>query len=394
MGDYRIGLTSNGIEHYRRDREEIDRAIQGVLDHGGFVMGPDVPAFEAEFAAHCEAGYAVAVTSGTSALLIALLAAGVEPGDEVIGVANADLAISLAAVHRNARLKWVDIEEDTFNVDPVKLGEALTPETRAVVIAHMYGLPADMDRIKDVMADYPEAVLIEDASLATGARYRGRRVGAIGDIGCFSLASTKVLGVLGSGGALTTDDPEYYRRINWVRHYGRTQTPYNYDDPLPPSSAPAGMVIPGLNERMDSLQAAVGRVKLRKLDADLHRRREIAALYDEILADAPCRLPVLPAGYTHCYRVYTITVDPGIRDAFAEEMRERGIDAGAHYVPPDHLHPYFRERGGHPGMLPVTEGMADALVCLPSHAYLTPEEANHVAVSARDILLRLAPGRI
>ena len=389
MANYSVSMNSDPAQHYLRDKEAIDSAIQGVLMQGSYVMGPEVPAFEAEFAAYCDAEYAVAVTSGTASLLVALLAAGVEPGDEVLGVANADMAISLAALHRGADLKWVDIEPDTFNMDPENLREMLSAKTRAVIVADMYGLPANMNAIKDVLADRPDVVLIEDASLATGAEYGGTKTGGLADIGCFSLASGKVLGVIGSGGALTTNSFDYYEKINWVRHYGRSQSAYRYDDPLPPSSAPEGVVTLGLNERLDSIQAAVGRVKLARLDDDLRLRRAAAAVYDEVLEDMPCNTPPVPHGSTHSYRVYVITVDPGIRDAFIRDMREAGIAAGAHYVPPDHLHPYFLERGTGPGMLPVTERVADSLVCLPSHPYMGVDQVWYAAEMARKTLSNL-----
>ncbi len=393
MDRNRIHLTGGGPEHYRRDREEIDAAVGAVLERGSFVMGPEVPAFEAEFARYCGVSHSVAVKSGTSALLLALVAAGVQPGDEVIGVANADLAISLAAIHRNADLKWADIEPETFNMDPESLAQSLTPRTKAVIVAHMYGLMADMDAIGEVLEEYPDVVLIEDASLATGAEYRGRRAGSFGDMACFSLASTKMLGVIGSGGVITTDSFDYYQRLNWARHYGRTQSPYNYDDPLPPSDAGPGMVIEGLNERMDTIQAAVALVKLPRMPEYLLRRREIAAHYDATLGDSPCVLPTVPADRTHCYRVYPILVADGCRDRVVANLREEGIDAGPMYVPPDHLHPYFRERGAREGMLPVTEEVARRIVCLPSHPYMTDEDVRRVADACAAALDETTRGR-
>lgn len=391
MSEFEVRLTGDPALHYERDREAIDSAIHEVLKRGNYVMGPEVPAFESEFAAYCGVDHAVAVTSGTSSLLVALIAAGVEPGDEVITVANADMSISLAAVHRQADLKWVDIDYKTFNMDPNRLREAISDNTRAVVVAHMYGLPADMGTINGILSDFPDVTLIEDASLATGATIDGTKTGAFGDIACFSLASGKVLGVVGSGGILTTNDIEMYRRINWVRHYGRSQSPYRHDDPMPQGPEPKGTIIPGLNERLDTIQAAVGRIKLDRLDEDLAQRRAVARIYDELLEDSACETPIVPKGYTHSYRVYPITVAPSVRDRFIEEMRTRGIQVGAHYVPPDHLHPYFLDRGTEKGLLPTTEGVADSIACLPSHQYMSPRAAWETAEKARNVLKEISP---
>ncbi len=390
MNTFEVRLTGDATLHYERDRETIDSAIHEVLRSGNYVMGPEVPAFEAEFATYCGVNHAVAVTSGTSSLLVALIAAGVEPGDEVITVANADMSISLAAIHRQANLKWVDIDHRTFNMDPDRLRETISDNTRAVVVAHMYGLPADMHTIAEIVSDFPDVTLIEDASLSAGATIDGTKTGAFGDIACFSLASGKVLGVVGSGGILTTNDREMYRRINWVRHYGRSQSPYRHDDPMPEGSEPKGTIMPGLNERLDTIQAAVGRIKLRRLDEDLAQRRAVARIYDELLEDSACETPVVPKGYTHSYRVYPITVAPSIRDRFIETMQARGIQVGAHYVPPDHLHPYFVDRGNKRGLLPTTERVADSIACLPSHQYMNPKAIWKTAETARKVLKEIS----
>ena len=275
-------------------------------------------------------------------------------------------------------------------MDPDSLAQCLTDRTRAVIVAHMYGLPADMDGIRTVLRDRPDITLIEDASLAVGADYRGRRVGSLGDAAAFSLASGKVLGVIGSGGAITTDSQDYYLALNHARHYGRNSSPYHYCDPLPEIAQPRGMVIRGLNERMDTIQAAVGLVKLEALEADLAKRRSIAALYDTVLESAPCQCPVVPEGYTHSYRVYVLRVDPTIRDVFVERMCAEEIQVGTLYVPPDHLQPYFMDNGpGRVGLLPVTESVANELVCLPSHPYMTIDDAWRVADTTRRILAEL-----
>jgi len=385
-----IPLNSNSRLHYLRDKAEIDEALQAVLASGNWVMGPEVPAFEAEFAEYCQTSYAVAVTSGTASLHVALLAAGVGPGDDVITVANADISPSTAVVHTGANLIWADIEEDTLNMDPASLADKLTPSTKAVVVAHMYGLPANMEAIHEVLSDRPDITVMEDASLAAGSVYNGRKAGSLGDVGCFSLASGKVLGILGSGGIVTTGDLETYQRLNWVRHYGRSSSPYRHADPMPPHDGPRGTTMLGVNERLDTLQAAVARVKLQKLDSDLEKRRAVAAIYDEVLAESPCQPQRVPEGSVSSYRVYVILVDPEIRSDVVAQLNEEGIQAGAYYVPPDHLHPFFKRRGAHEGLLPVTERAANSVVCLPSHPYMGVDDAWYVATKTREILGRLS----
>jgi len=250
---YDIGLTTNGELHYKRDREEIDRAIADLLARGAFVMGREVPEFEAKFAEYCDTKYSVAVTSGTASILIALLAVGVGPGDEVLTVANADKAPSLAALHTGAELTWVDIDETTYNMDPEDLARKLSPKTKAVVVAHMYGLPADMDAIREVLADRPDVFLIEDGSLATGATYNGQKVGSFGDMGCFSLASGKVLGVAGSGGAATTNSEELFIKLNQVRNYGIPGT-WHGAGLLRPSTMRSWLILPAPSPRYPSTQ--------------------------------------------------------------------------------------------------------------------------------------------
>jgi len=387
--EYNIGLTSNKKKHYLRDKEEIDRAISEVLSRGAFVMGREATEFESAFARYCDTEYSVAVTSGTSSLFLALLAAGVGPGDEVLTVANGDKAPSLAVLHTGAKLTWVDIDETTYNMDPKDLAAKLTDKTRAVIVVHMYGLPADMDSIMDVLADREDIVLIEDGSLATGALYKGKKVGSFGDMGCFSLASSKVLGVLGSGGAVCTNCKEYYLKLNQVRNYGGTDSPYLEVDPLAEYDLPHDMSSKGLNDRMDTIQAAAGLVKLREHERDLARRRAIAAIYDQALADSACTITKVPAHSTHSYRVYPLRVDPTIRDEVLKELRVAGIQAGTHYVPPDHLTTYFKKRGFKRGDLPATEAVADSIACLPSHPYMEVDEVWHVATKTHEILDRL-----
>ncbi len=388
MNTYHIPAVYHPKRHYQRDKQEIDAAIWGVLDRGAFVMGREVAAFEREFSAYCQAAYGVAVTSGTAALHIALLTAEIGPGDEVIGVATADKAISLAVENAGADLKWVDIDQQTFNMDPNALQAALTPKTRAVIVAHMYGLPADITAIRSVLADRKDIILIEDGALAIGADSPAGRVGSLGDMACFSIASSKVLGCVGAGGVLTTNHEEFYVKANWVRNYGTASSPYKEEDPMP-TRQEKGLVIRGVNERLDTIQAAVARVKLKHLDRDLAKRRANAKIYDRFFSDLACETPYIPQGYTHSFRTYPLLVEASIRDRCLQQLNERGIEAGAHYIPPDHLHPYFLKRGGYRGQLPVTEEVADRIVCLPVHQYLESDEIAYVIHHTKEVMQSL-----
>ena len=384
MNRRRIPLTTDGQKHYLKHKEEIDRAIADVLNSGEYTLGPEVEALEREFADYCGVKYAVTVNSGTTALLLPLLAREVGEGDEVLAVSNADVAMSTVPLFVGADLNWVDIEEDTFNMSAVDLAEKVSSRTRVVIVAHMYGLPADMAGIRAVLADYPDVILIEDAALAPGAEYGGQKVGSLADFGCFSLAWNKVLGMIGRGGIITTDSPEDYLRLREVRHYGKEKT---LDDSL--AKPEQHLVRLGLNERLDAIQGAAGRVKLRHLDADLELRRAAASIYNRVLSDSPCRTPRVPENCTHSYRVYVIQVDPSIRDAFVDQMMKASVEVGKHYVPPDHLHPYFLERGSAPGLLPITERVAERLVCLPSHPYMDVADVWYAANTAREVLAEL-----
>ncbi len=373
-------MLSNGQLDYLAFQKQFDDAIHAVLKGDQHILGDAVTAFEKEFAAFCEVKHSVAVTSGTSSLIIALLAADIGPGDEVLGVANADLSISLAVLHVGATLKWVDIDENTMNMDPHQLQDLLTPKTRAVIIAHMHGLPADMDALFQVLADHKNVLIIEDASLAVGATYKGKRVGSIGDVGCMSLSSGKILSVFGSGGALTTQNDELYRKIQQVRHYGRWDSPYEdntFADYFEPSRR---MVRRGLNERMDTIQAAIGRIQLQQLDNQLRKRRAVAGLYREILADVPVYPQPIPSDTTHSYRSFVFRVDPKIRDDLVKKLRTKGIRAGGAYILPDHLHPFFDATNI---SLPGTEAAHHSMIALPCGPHLAPDDVWKTATITR-----------
>lgn len=365
--------------HYRRDKDEIDAAIGRVLASGQLVMGPDVKLFEDEFAHYCGVRFAAGVTSGTSALLLALRALGIGPGDEVITVANSDIPTSHAITLTGARVVWVDVEPDTGNIDVGRIEDAITATTKAIVPVHLYGVPADLDGVLEVAQRHGLHV-VEDACLAPGARYRGRRVGGFGTLAAFSTASGKPLGGIGSGGVITTNDPDLFERLNQLRNYGRQRPLYRTYSSTDPKPASRTVAI-GYNERLYTVDAAVLRIRLRRLEEDRERRRQVAALYERLLADADVRLPRQPADTEPTWYVYTIRVPSEHRDHVYEALIRQEIEVARHYLPANHLDDCYRHLGYAVGSLPETEAMCDELLSLPCHQYMSDDEVEHVAAA-------------
>ncbi len=363
--------------HYRRDEAEIDAAMQRVMASGQLVVGPDVQAFEREFAESCGARFAAGVTSGTSALLLALRALDVGPGDEVITVVNSDIPTSLAITLTGARVVWVDVEPATWNVDVGRIEDAITPRTKAIVPVHMYGVPADLGGVLEV-AERHGLHVVEDACLAPGARCRGRRVGSFGTLGAFSTTSGKPLGGVGSGGVTTTDGETLFERINQLRNYGR-ERPFDrrFAEGEPKPMSPTVAI--GYNERLHTVDAAVLRIRLRHLDEDRARRAEIAATYARLLAEHDVRLPRPPEHVEPTWYVYTIRVCPERSDQVYEVLMRQGIEVARHYLPANHLDECYRYLGYAPGSLPETEAHCDELLSPPCHQYLSDEAVEHVA---------------
>ena len=328
-----------------------------VLDRGRFILGEEVAAFEAEFAVCCGASYAVGVASGTDALHLALRALGVRPGDEVITVANAGVPQTVAIELAGARPVFVDVEAETLNMDPALLESRITPRTRAILPVHLYGQPADLDPILEIARRHGLAV-VEDAAQAHGALYKGQRVGALAHIGIFSFYPTKNLGACGDGGIVVTNDPALAERVRLLRQYG-WEKPYT-------------STLRGVNSRLDELQAAILRAKLRHLDEWTARRREIAARYDELLARSGVVPPVEPPYAHHVYHLYVIRTPR--RDALRACLREAEVGTSIHYPLPTHLQEAYRDLGLGPGSLPVTEQAADEVLSLPIFPELTGKE--------------------
>jgi dTDP-4-amino-4,6-dideoxygalactose transaminase len=343
-------------------RQELDAAIGRVIDTCQFTLGPEVEAFESEFANYCEAPFGIAVNSGTSALHLALLAAGVGPGDEVITIPFTFVATVSAILYAGATPVFVDIDPVTFTMDPSCVEAAVTKRTKAIIPVHLYGQPADMDPIVSI-AKRHGVVVIEDAAQAHGAEYKGRRAGSLGDMACFSFYPGKNLGACGEGGIVLTANPEFARLIRVLRDWGAEEK-YRH-------------VLKGFNYRMEAIQAAVLGVKLRHLDVWTESRRRAAALYNEMLGEAGVRTPMTRTFARHVYHIYAIRC--GNRAQWREVLDARGIQTGIHYPTPVHLLPAFADLGGAKGQFPKAEEAAAEVLSLPMFAELTIAQSREVA---------------
>jgi dTDP-4-amino-4,6-dideoxygalactose transaminase len=347
---------------YQSIKPEIDAAIARVLESGQFVLGPEVAAFEQEFATYCGAAECIALNSGTSALHLALLAAGVRPGDEVITVPFTFVASVAAVIYAGARPVLVDIDPRSFNMDPAAIEAAITPRTKAILPVHLYGQPADMAPIMEV-AQRHGLVVIEDAAQAHGARYKGRPVGTIGDMACFSFYPGKNLGAYGEAGAVTTSNPEYANAIRLLRDWGQDRK-YHH-------------LLRGFNYRMEGLQGAILRVKLRHLDQWTEARRAVVQQYNELLVDSGVETPAEMPWARHVYHVYTLRVED--RNGLHAALQADGIQTGIHYPVPAHLQPAYADLGYGRGAFPRSEKAAEQVLSLPLYPELSSQAVADVA---------------
>jgi len=353
---------------YGSIKDEINEAVMRTLDSGQFVLGSEVAAFEKEFAAFCGTGHAVAVNSGTSALHLALLAAGIGPGDEVITVSFTFVATTAAILYTGATPVFVDVDPLSYTMDASRIEERITGRTKAILPVHIHGQPADMDAIVAIAGRHG-LIVIEDAAQAHGAEYKGRRAGGIGDMGCFSFYPSKNLGACGEGGLVTTGNPDHLRTLRMLRDWGQEKK-YHH-------------VMKGYNYRMEGIQGAVLRVKLRHLDAWTEARRAYAAMYDLALAGAVALPRVMP-GARHVYHVYSIRTPQ--RNALQEKLAARGIATNIHYPVPVHLQPAYADRGYKAGDFPVAEQIAREVISLPLYPEMPREHVEIVARAVRECL--------
>jgi dTDP-4-amino-4,6-dideoxygalactose transaminase len=347
-------------------RSELEAAVERVLASGHFILGPEVEAFEAEFAAYCGVEHCVGTGSGTEALQLTLAACGVGAGDEVVTVSQTAVPTVFAAQSGGATPVFADVQRDTFTIDPARAADAVGPATRALLPVHLYGQCANIDPLRE-LAEQHGLRLIEDACQAHGATYRGQRAGSLGHAGCFSFYPTKNLGGYGDGGAVCTDDGELADRVRLLRNHGLT---HDYQH-----AVAAG------NSRLDELQAAMLRVKLGHLDEWNRRRRLLAGVYAEHLGDTPVTLPRAAEWGEHVYHLYVICTPR--RDELRAYLRDNGVDAGVHYPVPAHQQAAFAHLPARAD-LPVTESVAGELLSLPMYPELAEEQATRVASLVRD----------
>jgi dTDP-4-amino-4,6-dideoxygalactose transaminase len=333
---------------YRQVKAEIDWAIQDVLDCGVFLFGRQGEAFEKEFAAYLDVPHAVAVSSGTEALRLALLAAGVGPGDEVITSALTAVATVVAIEGTGARAILADIDPETYTLDASEVESRLTPRTKAIVPVHLYGHPADLEPLFAI-ASHRRLEIVEDACQAHGATYQGKKVGVFGLFGCFSFYPTKNLGGCGDGGMIVTSSADHAEHVRLLRNYGERGRFEHH--------------VRGFNCRLDELQAAILRVKLQHLDAWNAQRRRLASGYYKGLKGSGVKVPVERPGTTHVYCSYVIR-HPS-RNRLQKWLADRGIDARVQYPRPIHLQPAYRDLGAAPGSFPGAEEAASEILSLP-----------------------------
>ncbi|NPV59701.1 MAG: DegT/DnrJ/EryC1/StrS family aminotransferase [Actinobacteria bacterium] len=350
---------------------ELSEAFARVISRGRFVLGPEVTAFEREFATFCGAREAVGVASGTDALILALRSLGISPGDEVITPALSAPPTAVAVSLAGGRPVFVDIHPETRCIDPDKIEEAIGPRTRFLLVVHLYGRVADMRELARI-ADEHGLAIVEDCAQAHGARAHGRSAGTWSRAGCYSFYPTKNLGAYGDGGAVITDDTELARRLRRLRDYGRVDR-----DRL-------GEI--GMNSRLDELQASFLRVKLRRLEEWNRRRRELARRYREGLEGLPLDLPAWDGEEDHCFHLFAIGCDK--RDELRLHLEGKGIETAVHYPVPLHLHDPYLEGGRPVFSCPEAERFCARAVSLPLHPSLTDEEQDAVILAVRDFYRR------
>ena len=355
---------------YKEIKPQVDAAVARVIESAQFVLGPEVAAFEERFAAYCGVRHCVALNSGTSALHLALLAAGVGPGDEVITVSMTFVATTAAILYCGAKPVFVDVDPDTWTMDPNLLKAAITPRTKAILPVHLHGLMADMDPIIEI-ADRAGLIVIEDAAQAHGSEYRGRRAGSVGDIGCFSFYPGKNLGAYGEAGAAVTNSSGLARQLALLRDWGQ-ESKYNH-------------VLPGYNFRMDGIQGAVLNVKMAYIERWTEARRTVASHYDRLLARAQFKRPAPPPHCRHVYHVCAVEVEH--RDQVQKALSAAGIGTGIHYPVPVHLQKAYGELGYGRGDFPVTEAIANRFLSLPIYAELQPEQVANVVLELENASL-------
>src|SRR5919201_2712400 len=358
---------------YATIRDEVRKAIDEVLESMQLTIGPNVRAFDQEFAAYIGTKHSVGVGSGTDALQLAIRACGVSAGDEVITVSHTFFATVEAILYANARPILVEVDERTMNIDPSAVAAAITPRTKAIIPVHLYGRTADLRPLRQLAGDR-NIVIIEDAAQAHGALTDdgSTKAGASGRVGCFSFYCSKNLGAYGEAGSITTNDDRLAEELRALREHGQSTRYYH--------------PVVGYNARLDEIQAAILLIKPPRLPQWNARRREIAHIYDRLLAGTWIHLPQIPAGERHVFYVYCIRVPGGRRDALRGFLADRGIGTQIHYPVPIHLQQSAEFLGYRKGDLPITERLADEVLSIPMYPELTDEHIDRVTTSIREFM--------
>ncbi len=363
-----IEHLSPPLASYLAHKAEIDAAIQQTLSKGTYILGEEVAAFERDFAQYLGVRHGIGVANGTDALQLALWACGIGPNDEVITVAHTAVATVAAIEMCGARPVVVDIDPDTFTIDPNQIEYVITSKTKAILPVHLYGHPADMEGINAIASKH-HLYVVEDCAQSHGAVYQGRRTGAWSDIAAFSFYPTKNLGALGDGGIVVTDNPGLAAQVTSLREYGWKNQRHMSE-------------APGVNSRLDELQAAILRVKLNYLDEENEQRRKLARVYDEILSSTKLTLPMEKGSVSHVYHQYVIRSPR--RDSLQQYLKKLGINTAIHYPVPVHLQPAYRGRLRVEGTLTCTERMCREVLSLPMHPQLSEERIHSISELLRN----------
>lgn len=349
-------------QQYRLIKDEVDRCIKNVLESGYFVLGENVRLLEEEFAGYCGVKYGIGVASGTDALHLALLACGVGRGDEVITVPFTAIGTALAVSYTLAKPTFVDIDPQTYTMDVSKVEERITKRTKAILPVHLYGHPVDLDPLRE-LAEKHGLELIEDCAQAHGAEYKGERVGSIGHIGCFSFYPTKNMGAFGDGGMVVTNDEEVAEKLRLLRNIGQSRRYYH--------------LLRGYNSRLDELQAAILRVKLKKLDEWNNLRRKNAQIYNKLLKESPVVTPAEKGYAKHVYHLYVIRADQ--RDKLSDWLKSKGVITLIHYPIPLHLQEAYRDLGLKKGSIPWAERCTQEVLSLPIYPGLSSGQIEYTS---------------
>lgn len=352
---------------YLSIKEEIDKEILSSIGRSDFILGESLEKFESEFAKFCDSKYCVGLDSGTSALKLALMSLDIKKGDEVITVPNTYISTALAASYLGAKPVFVDINPDSYNIDTSKIESKITKKTKAIIPVHLYGQCADMAPIAEIAKKY-DLKIVEDACQAHGSLYDGKKSGSLGDIGCFSFYPSKNLGAYGDAGCITTNNEELAQKIKMLRNYGQKIRYYH--------------ILKGFNNRLDSMQAAILRVKLKYLDKWTDMRRKNAMRYTEKFKGVDVITPVEYKHNRHVYHLYVIRVKN--RPKLMDYLNSKGIQTGYHYPVPVHLQQAYSDLGHKEGDFPITEKYCKEILSLPMFAELKEEEIDYIVKCIRD----------